>query len=84
MEPEDERRVEQLERFRERAVRDRWLRTLTGGYPTVPTRSALPTASADFAFQLLGVPGGAGVADVVYCCVKAAADTYSWKAVTTG
>lgn len=39
-----------------------------------------PVARSGFYF----VQGGAGVADTLYCCMKSAADTYSWKLVATG
>lgn len=45
---------------------------------------ALPTADAAHEGQLRMVAGGAGVASVVYACLKSAADTYSWKTVSTG
>ena len=64
---------------------DRWTRaTLRGGLPRMVVRTALPTASADWAYALVTIPGGAGAADVTYQCLKSAADTYSWKAVVTG
>lgn len=51
------------------------------------SNATLPSLGSDgsvirsgFAF----VPGSTGVADTLYCCMKSAADTYSWKLVATG
>lgn len=46
--------------------------------------TSLPTASATFRNTMAIVHGGTGVADVLYICLKSAADTYSWKTVVTG
>lgn len=46
--------------------------------------AALPTAAAGLAGTLRFVSGTAGNADKLYCCLKAAAGTYSWVQVATG
>ena len=43
--------------------------------------AALPTAASQLRGMQFLVQGGAGVADVLYVCMKSAADTYSWVAV---
>jgi hypothetical protein len=45
---------------------------------------ALPSASATYRGCLWVVQGAGGAADVCYVCLKSAADTYSWKTVSTG
>lgn len=44
----------------------------------------LPTPDASYRGKLIRVEGGAGVADLLYCCMKSAADTYSWVQVASG
>jgi len=44
----------------------------------------LPAASAAYRGKMLRVEGGAGVADLLYMCMKSAADTYSWVQIATG
>ena len=48
------------------------------------TTGALPTAAAALRGALFVVQGAAGVADTLQVCLKSAADTYSWKVITTG
>ena len=43
-----------------------------------------PAASATHRGKYRLVHGGAGVADLLYCCMKSAADTYSWVQVASG
>ncbi len=43
-----------------------------------------PSASSTYQGVLWITKGGAGVADTVECCLKSAADTYSWVTVATG
>lgn len=56
---------------------------LRGELPKIPTVEALPAAVAEYRHRIVIVPGGAGVADVVYVCRKTAADTYAWVDVST-
>jgi hypothetical protein len=44
--------------------------------------AAPPTATAAMRGKLWYQGGAAGVADQVFICVKSAADTYSWRAIT--
>jgi len=46
--------------------------------------AALPAAGATLRGKTVRVEGAAGVADVVYVCVKNADDTYSWAQVASG
>lgn len=46
--------------------------------------AGLPTASVAYRGLRVFVPGAAGAADTLVCCMKSAADTYSWKNVATG
>ena len=49
--------------------------------------ASTPSLGSDGAVARSGfyfVQGGSGVADTLYCCMKSAADTYSWKLVATG
>jgi len=46
--------------------------------------AALPTAGVGYLNKTWIVPGGAGVADQMYICLKSAADTYSWKLIVAG
>jgi len=82
MEAQDEARVlRDLEQIR----RDRMVgAAIRGGMPRLILRSALPTASKDYEFCFVGIPGAAGAASVVYVCLKSAADTYSWKSWAAG
>jgi hypothetical protein len=41
-------------------------------------------ANASNRGKLRMVQGGAGVADLLYCCMKSILDTYSWVLVATG
>lgn len=80
------RRVEGLEAFRRRVLRDSWLGAVlrSGGRPTLPVVDTLPTATPAMAFQMVTVRGAAGVADVSYQCLKNAAGVYDWRVVATG
>jgi hypothetical protein len=57
--------------------------TLAGGI-CATNAAALPTASVNYRGMIYRVDGGAGVADLFYVCQKSAADTYSWKLLSTG
>lgn len=67
----------------EKIERNEWLAPLRGSFPRVPTVTALPTAGEHFRFCLLGVKAAAGAADVLYCCMKDAADAYAWEVVVS-
>lgn len=43
--------------------------------------SALPAASSTYRGQIVRKVGAAGVKDILYCCMKSAADSYSWVEV---
>ena len=73
-----------LERLLGRIARDHWLESLNGGLPQVPRREALPTPGADWRFRMIAIPGGTGAADVVYICLKDAAEAYAWEVAATG
>jgi hypothetical protein len=45
---------------------------------------ALPAASAAYEGKIFRVSGAAGVADVLYVCLKSTANTFSWKVLATG
>lgn len=68
-------------------MRDRWAgaHALRGDYPklaVIPADEfASYTATVDRRHQIAVVPGGAGVADAVYVCIKNAADAYAWQAL---
>lgn len=67
-----------------RFERTQWLAPYRGGYPRVPTVTALPTAREEYRFRLLCVQAAAGAADTFSVCLKSAGDTYSWVTVATG
>jgi hypothetical protein len=46
--------------------------------------SSKPAAAAGYRGGFLLEPGGTGVADKLYCCMKSSADTYSWVQVAIG
>lgn len=73
-----EEMVEKHERLWQTLDRDRWNDPLRGGLPQVPTKDSLPTASADFAFRLLGLRDAS--TDKVYVCLKQAG-TWTWVQV---
>ena len=50
-------------------------------FPDLGTR---PTCSSSIRHSRWTEEGGAGVADVVYVCLKSAADTYSWVTLVSG
>lgn len=55
------------------------------GLPTaITTAVTLPTASTTYRGQSRMLIAAGGAADTLYQCMKAAADTYSWKLVATG
>jgi hypothetical protein len=45
---------------------------------------SLPPASNSLQGQLRTIPGTISTADVLYVCLKAADNSYSWKVVATG
>lgn len=61
-------------------MRNRWAGTniLRGQLPRAVTLETLPTASSDLRHVVVVIPGGAGVADAAYVCIKNASDTYEW------
>ena len=61
-------------------MRNRWAGTniLRGQLPRAVTLETLPTASSDLRHVVVVIPGGAGVADAAYVCIKNATDTYEW------
>lgn len=62
-----------------------WVKDVAdGGLPEIPRRASLPTASADYRFRMVAIPGGTGVADVVYVCLKDNAEAYAWEVAATG
>ncbi|MFA7296270.1 MAG: hypothetical protein WC211_03665 [Dehalococcoidia bacterium] len=52
-----------------------------GGLPRVPSREALPTASADYRYALVVI---AGTPDVLYVCLRNALAAWEWVQVATG
>jgi len=54
-----------------------------GGISTSSSQ-ALPVASATYRGMFWFVEGGAGVEDVLYCCLKAEDDAYHWVQVSYG
>ena len=56
---------------------------MRGELPKIPTIESLPTATPEYRHRLVMVPGGAGVADVIYVCHKTATDTYAWVDIST-
>lgn len=46
--------------------------------------SALPTAASTYRGIAVYQQGGAGVADTIKCCMKNAADAYTWTTIATG
>ncbi len=52
-----------------------------GGLPKVPSREALPTASADFAWALVVVEGAP---DEVYICLRDSLGAWEWVLIATG
>jgi len=50
----------------------------------VPTENAKPTAAVAYRNALLVQQGGAGIADLVFMCLKSSADAYSWVQLATG
>lgn len=68
-------------KMRTKLQRDRWLATLDGGLPQVPTRDALPVASAQVAYLLVTIRG---TPDVTYQCLRDAGGVWDWRTVATG
>lgn len=70
-------------------LRDRWAgaHVLRGEFPrlvVVPADEfASYSATVDRRHQIVVVPGGAGVADVVYVCIKNSVNAYAWLDVST-
>lgn len=58
--------------------------TMRGSLPKVPNRAALPAAGEQWRGKIVLIEGAAGVADVVYCCLKAIDESYSWEVVASG
>lgn len=52
---------------------------LRGALPQFPNVAALPTASVNYRGKVALVLGAAGAADVIYLCMKDAADAYAWE-----
>ena len=73
----------------ETLMRDRWAgaHALRGEYPrlvVIPADEfASYSATVDRRHQIVVIPGDVGVADVVYVCIKNAADAYAWLDVST-
>ena len=70
-----------LPRLRQKLQRDRWVATLEGGLPQMPSRDALPLASAQTAYLLVVIRG---TPDVAYMCLRDASGVYDWRTVATG
>ena len=45
---------------------------------------ALPPATPDDLGRIITLPGGAGVMDVAYICLKSASDVYGWRQFAVG
>ena len=56
----------------------------SGGVMFDQPTGGLPTAAVAYRGMTVIQQGGAGAADTIVCCMKSAADTYSWKVVSTG
>jgi hypothetical protein len=54
----------------------------TRGIQVGSSMGARPTANASSQGRIFVAQGASGVADVVYVCIKAADETYSWKTFT--
>ncbi len=63
-------------------VSGKWV--LYRGAVQIQTPDSLPTAGSGYRGVMAYQSGGAGVADTIVCCMKSAADAYSWKVVATG
>lgn len=55
--------------------------TLLGGKADITSGSALPTASSSYRGKFFYLLGGQAIADILYVCIKNAADTYEWVAL---
>lgn len=63
-------------------IAGKWV--LYKGAVCIQTPDSLPTAGVAYRGVMAYQSGAGGVADTVVCCMKSAADTYSWKTVITG
>jgi len=54
---------------------------LRGGLPRVPVRESLPTASEEYAYRMVAIPG---TPDVVFVCLRNAGGTWGWRTAATG
>lgn len=79
MEKDTQEQVGRLARTNEMMQRERWFAPMKGGLPQIPNRDALPDASADLAFCIVGLRDASD--DAVYICVKDTG-TWTWKAIT--
>lgn len=60
------------------------LTTISYGGVILATAGARPAAGVNYRGMLFVTQGAGGVTDTISVCLKAAADTYSWVAITTG
>ena len=51
---------------------------------SVISYDTLPTPGSEWAGIFILIPGAGGVEDSVYCCVKAADDSYHWVETVAG
>ncbi|MFN0145113.1 MAG: hypothetical protein ACKVT1_01270 [Dehalococcoidia bacterium] len=72
---------ERTQALAEQIRRERWMAPIHGGLPQVPRREALPNASADLHFCMIGVDG---TPSVVYICLKDSMGAYAWEVAATG
>jgi hypothetical protein len=61
--------------------RSRWFDPMTGGFPAVPVRDALPAATADLGYRLIAIRG---TPDVVYVCLRDGSGDWDWRVAATG
>lgn len=73
--PDDEL-LSRLEKLLSDVGRDRFLASLSGGLPEVPSRDELPTASEDFAYRLIVVRG---TPDIEYVCLRDSGGSWGWR-----
>lgn len=67
--------------LRYKVERSRWLDPMRGGYPQVPQRTTLPTATIDYAYRMLAI---VGTPDIVYICLRNAGGAWGWRVSATG
>ncbi|MHA1827078.1 MAG: hypothetical protein ACTSX6_00370 [Candidatus Heimdallarchaeaceae archaeon] len=53
-------------------------------YLIIGNITSLPTASSAYRGHMIYVPGGTGISDKLYICLKGSDDTYSWVQLATG